>query len=233
MLPGRKGTAEEFGDLPTWLCAGSAPTTALGQASGLGVVTPARPAAGTAGARGILQLCLLRLFQAVCATCTLLFCGRPLIVLDVVCFFISCPLSCPDAPSPVILGTERPTSSPPRGCGVWAPARSPVSLSSSAVAHAEVVCRARLGDRARNPVFRLLDLFSCVFPRLWKLRRMSLGWVPGGGMVCVGILVSVHRVPLQPLLPASGGPPLRYWACALHPWVTFRFCSLPSFGSVF
>lgn len=147
-------------------------------------------------------------------------------------FFISCSLSCPDAPSPVILGTERPTSSPPRGCGVWAPARSPVSLSTSAVAHAEMVCRAHLGDRARNPVFLLLDLFSCVFPRLWKLRRMSLGWVPGGGTVCVGILMSVHRVPLQPLLPAPGGPPLRCWACALHPWVTFRCCSLP-FGSVF
>lgn len=87
MLPGRKGTAEEVGDLPTWLCAGGAPTTALGQASGLGVVTPARPAAGTAGTRGILQLCLLRLFQALCATCALLFWGRPLIVLDVVCFF--------------------------------------------------------------------------------------------------------------------------------------------------
>lgn len=94
MLPGRNGTAEEFGDLPTWLCAGSAPTTALGQASGLEVVTPpARPAAGTAGARGILQLCLLRLFQALCATCALLFWGCPLTVLDVVCFFLSPALS--------------------------------------------------------------------------------------------------------------------------------------------
>lgn len=168
-----RGRQKSLGTCPLG-CVPAVPHHSAGAGVGPGSSPSARPAAGTAGARGsaasspqIAPGPLRHLHPVVLGTSP--DCGGCGV------FFISCPLSCLDAPSPVILGTERPTSSPPRGCGVWAPARSPASLSTSAVAHAEVVCRARLGGRARNPVFRLLDLFSCVFPRLWKLRRMSLG----------------------------------------------------------
>lgn len=83
---------------------------------GPGVVTPAAwPAAGTPDTwcTRCAAASSLGLFQALCAPAPLLFWGRPLIVLEVVCFCISCSLSCPDALLLVILGTERPTSSPP------------------------------------------------------------------------------------------------------------------------
>lgn len=144
-----------FRNLPAWLHSGSAPTTVLGQALGLTVVTPQ-------------ALCQLLEPHKTVAVSGILWFRLLKIILG------SLHHLCPCHPGNIL-----------PSCWVWyffgsffAPLSQAylVSLSTSSVAYAEVVLGlgvCHLGNGAWNPVFLLLDFFS------WSLETYENILVPG------------------------------------------------------